>query len=311
MHLYSNEIIENFMVRKSKKQKLKFIDRIKEMLGSEGYQVTIEKGGMFQNRNIVIGDINTAKVIFTAHYDTCAVCPFPNFITPRNILFYIIYQIILVVAILGFSNLVGWIFWFVTKSDMVAILVSLVTALLICIQIMAGFPNKNTYNDNTSGVITLLEIAMNLPENDRKNVAFVFFDNEEMGLLGSSSFKAKHKKILKDKLIINFDCVSDGDHLLVVVNKKARKDELTFPNLESSFISTEEKHVRYVPAITTFYPSDQILFKKNIAVSSMHKIPIIGYYMGRIHTPFDTKFDERNISLISESMLRFIANIPN
>lgn len=309
MHSYSSEIVDKFMVRKSKKQKLKFIDRIKEMFGSEGYQVTIEKGGIFQNRNIVIGDINTAEVIFTAHYDTCAVCPFPNFITPRNILFYIIYQIILVVAILGFSNLVGWIFLLATGSDIVEILVELVTVLLICFQIMVGFPNKNTYNDNTSGVITLLEIAMNLPENNRKNVAFVFFDNEEMGLLGSSSFKTNHRKKLKDKLIINFDCVSDGDHLLVVVNKKARKDELTFSNLESSFISTEEKQVRYVPAATTFYPSDQMLFKKNIAVSSMHKISVIGYYMSRIHTPFDTKFDERNISLISESMIRFIAKI--
>lgn len=309
MHQYSNEIIEKFMVRKSKRQKLNFIDRVKEMYNGEGYQVTIEKGGVFPSRNIVIGDPRTAKVIFTAHYDTCAVCPVPNFITPRNFLIYVIYQMVLVVAILASSSLIGWLVGLVTRNDLVGIFTFLVATLLLCFQIMVGFPNKNTYNDNTSGVTTLLEIGMKLPEYDREHVAFVFFDNEELGLLGSSFFKRKHGNNLKDKLIINFDCVSDGDHLLVVANKKARKDDVLYPKLETYFASTNDKQVKYVPALTTFYPSDQIVFKKNIAVSSMHKIPIIGYYMGRIHTPFDTKFDERNISLITESMIAFVASI--
>ena len=34
----------------------------------------------------VLGDPETAKVVFSAHYDTCARLPFPNFIAPKNLL---------------------------------------------------------------------------------------------------------------------------------------------------------------------------------------------------------------------------------
>lgn len=306
MHEYSDEIISKFMVRKSRKQKEKFAIRVKEMLASEGYRVESEEEGFLRNRNIVVGDVKKAKVIFTAHYDTCALCPFPNFLTSRNILVYIIYQIILVLLILGGATLLGALFKLITGSAVIENLVQIISVWLICIQIMIGFPNKNTYNDNTSGVITLIEIAMNLSEQDREKVAFVFFDNEELGLIGSGIFSKKYGEILKNKLIINFDCVSDGNHLLVVANKQARNDEFIYKRLEENFTSNNEKEVKYVPASTTFYPSDQIKFKKNIAVASMHKAPMIGYYVGRIHTPFDTKFDKRNILLIKDSMIRFI-----
>ena len=44
---------------------------------------------------MVAGDPDTAKVIFSAHYDTCAALPIPNFITPRNMFFYICYQLLM------------------------------------------------------------------------------------------------------------------------------------------------------------------------------------------------------------------------
>jgi hypothetical protein len=48
----------------------------------------VEKAS-FGGRNIVIGNPDTAKVLYTAHYDTCARLPFPNFITPKNIFIYL------------------------------------------------------------------------------------------------------------------------------------------------------------------------------------------------------------------------------
>ena len=75
---YKDLILSNFMIRKNKKQKAAFIDKVQEIINDKGLDVTIEKGS-FGVRNIVVGDINKAKVVFTAHYDTCAVLPFPNF----------------------------------------------------------------------------------------------------------------------------------------------------------------------------------------------------------------------------------------
>ena len=53
---------------------------------------------------------------------------------------------------------------------------------------MGGKPNKHTANDNTSGVITLLELMNRLSPEQKERTAFVFFDNEENGMLGSAFF---------------------------------------------------------------------------------------------------------------------------
>ena len=51
---------------------------------------------------------------------------------------------------------------------------------------LIGPANSSNVNDNTSGVVTLLEIARSIPELHRKNVCFVLFDLEEAGLIGSA-----------------------------------------------------------------------------------------------------------------------------
>jgi len=309
MHQYSDEIIENYMVRKSKKQKRRFIERVEEMLGKEGYQVDIEKGGILASKNIVVGDVKKAKVIMTAHYDTCALCPFPNIVTPRNILAYVIYQFFLIFLFFAVSLVIGLSVAFITGNTEIGKIVTILSIIGLCVQIMIGFPNKNTYNDNTSGVVTLIEIAMKLPEEYREKLAFVFFDNEELGLVGSRVFYKKHHREIKDKLVINLDCVSDGDHMLVIANRSARKDQEIYGKLKEILSSTDEKEVRHVTSGTTFYPSDQMHFKKSIAISGMRKAPIIGYYVARLHTPFDTKFDKRNISLLKDTLVKFVCEI--
>ena len=91
---FKEELFNKYEIRKSKKQKMEFTEWVKEYAINKGYKFDVEKG-VLGSKNIVIGDANNAKVIFTAHYDTCAVMPFPNFITPKNFLIYLIYQIIL------------------------------------------------------------------------------------------------------------------------------------------------------------------------------------------------------------------------
>ena len=99
---YKDTILNKYMVRKNKKQKNEFISYVKEELKDSKYDISIEKG-YFGSRNIVIGDVSKAKVLFTAHYDTCAVLPVPNFITPTNIFIYVLYQILLLFLIVFVS----------------------------------------------------------------------------------------------------------------------------------------------------------------------------------------------------------------
>ena len=71
-------ILQEYEIRKSNKEKQRFIDYIKLRLGKAGYDaesdITIEeKGkGIFKSRNIVVGNPSTAKILLGAHYDTCA-----------------------------------------------------------------------------------------------------------------------------------------------------------------------------------------------------------------------------------------------
>lgn len=309
MQEYSKEVIQKYLVRKSRKQKTAFINRTKEVLEEQGYQINLEQGGLTKSRNIVVGDIEQAQVIYTAHYDTCPAMPLPNFITPKNLLFFICYQLLLTVLILGLASVFGRLISFALNNIIIGMLATVTLTLLCCYQIIAGVANPNTYNDNTSGVVTLIEIAMSISKEERGKAAFVFFDNEELGLLGSALFKKMHHKVISNTLIVNFDCVSDGKHLLVIANKQMRKDHILYDSMKACLTTTEEKQVVHTSSASTIYPSDQMNFKKYVAIAAVHKAPILGYYLGRIHTPFDTRFDEHNIGMLSEAMVRFTGKL--
>ncbi len=297
----SREILDNWQVRKSKKQKTAFIEFIQSRIP----EAKVEQKG--DTRNIVIGDMDSAKVVYTAHYDTCAVMPIPNFITPKNILFYIIYQLILVGIMFAIAAVCGFATAALGGDALVSYWVGLIVLWLLMVLIMAGPANRHTANDNTSGVITLCEIYAAMSPEQRESCAFVFFDKEELGLVGSAAFFKKHKKAMKDKLLINFDCVSDGDHILFVSSKKAHKSYAD--SLEAAFLPQGEKSLMFEKSSRAFYPSDQGHFPFGVGVAALKRHPLLGYYMNRIHTPRDTVFDERNIALLREGAVRLAEKI--
>lgn len=296
-------ILEHYQVRKTAKQKQAFI----QLLRSHFPELKLQEGGFPKCRNIIIGDIETAKVVLTAHYDTCAQLPFPNFITPKNPLLSILYSVVLVVPVViavFLLNLVlpmiGAGFW-VQYWSTVAVYFGFVFLLI------AGPANKHTANDNTSGVITLCELLSVLPADQRSQAAFVFFDHEEAGLVGSSLFRSKYKKQMKDKLLINFDCVSDGDHILVSASKKARTE---FADLiKDSFEPIGDKTILFEKAENIYYPSDQMGFQKAVAVAALKRKRFLGYYIDRIHTSRDTVFDKENIKLLCDSIRRLLKKL--
>lgn len=293
----SAEIFEKYQVRKSKKQKTAFIDLIQSRIP----EAKVEKKGSV--RNIVIGEPDSAKVIFTAHYDTCAVMPLPNFISPKNILFYILYQLFIVAVFFAIGIGVGYVVYTLAGgSFFMGYHAAFAVVWLLLFLILAGPANPHTANDNTSGVITLCEIYAAMSPEQREKCAFVFFDMEELGLVGSSAFWREHKKNLKDTLLINFDCVSDGDHIMLVSKKKALKKY--GEALESAFLPKGEKTVLFEKSSAAFYPSDQSHFPCGVGVAALKRAPIVGYYMNRIHTPRDMMFDEENIALLCSGAVK-------
>ncbi len=307
----SRELIEKFEVRKTKQQKAAFRDWLCRTLEAAGCRPVVETKGM--SNNVVVGTPETAKVIFSAHYDTQAVLPIPNFITPRNIGWYLLYQLALVVpmflavvvvefaAIMLTDVLLGAASVFVGMIAAYAVLILLVSLML------AGPANKHTMNDNTSGVLTLLESILAMPPEDREKVCFVFFDNEELGMLGSFAFAKTHKEVKQNTLNINFDCVSDGDSIQFFPGKKTKKDPEAIASIEKHFQGRGQKTTEVVRGFG-FYPSDNAVFKKGVGVCALHYKKPFGWYMSRIHTKRDTVMEEENIVLLRDGVLRMAAD---
>lgn len=187
------DIAHQFPVRKSKAQKQAFRDAVQSYAESLGYPVTIEKGSLGVH-NIVIGDPETAKYLVTAHYDTCARMILPNMVTPCNALTFWAYQILLVLLLMLGTFLISTVVCLLAGTVTIASTVAVIAYWTLLLLMMIGPANRSNANDNTSGVVTLLEIVRTMPENQRSKVCFVLFDLEEAGLLGSAAYRKGHKK---------------------------------------------------------------------------------------------------------------------
>ena len=303
----TKEIFEKYQVRKTKKQKSAFIEYVKQIAERYGYEYKVEKAS-FGARNIVIGHPDTAKVLYTAHYDTCSRLPFPNFITPKNFLVYLLYQFLIVGAFFAcafvLGLVIGLIFSFAPiNEDISYAIVSflpLVIYFVLLYLLLGGPANKNTANDNTSGVTTILDIMTELPQDQKDKVAFVLFDLEELGLIGSSSFASKHKNAKKNTLVINFDCVSDGETMLFALKRTTKKYAQL---LEKAFVSTPDITVDITQ--NAFYPSDNASFKGGIGVAALKKSKLFGtLYMDRIHTRKDIIYRKENIRFLTSGAIK-------
>lgn len=299
----SQKILDKFQVRKNKKQKLHFIAFLKKYFPD----LQVQEGGFPKSRNIILGDVEQAKVVLSAHYDTCAQLPFPNLITPKNILLSILYSLLIVLPFLVLGMVLYYLALRFSENIYVGYSIAIIFYFLILFLAFSGPANKHTANDNTSGVITLCEIYQAMTPEQRARTAVVFFDNEELGLIGSSYFNSAYRKTMKNKLLINFDCVSDGDNIMIAVNKNARPQYWDL--FTKCYSPVDEKHVLIERAERLLYPSDQANFKCTAAVAALRKKKFIGYYMSRIHTSKDTVFDEKNIELLKDCTISFIDSI--
>ncbi|MGN0498794.1 MAG: M28 family peptidase [Acutalibacteraceae bacterium] len=312
------ELLEKYQVRKTRKQKDEFIAFAAEQFEELGYSYRLNENKKgFKSRNIVVGDIDKAKVIYTAHYDTCARLPFPNFCTPLNPLLFILLQILIalpiLILVLGISYLSGIIASSIHIGNALldfpiqfsVLMINLAVCIGICLLMTIGPANKHTANDNTSGVATLFEIMKMLPQGERDKAAFVFFDHEEIGLVGSSFFAKTHPNIKKNKLVVNFDCVSDGNNFLFACRKHAKENEY-YQKFEEGFSKAiSDKSEQVIFTSKAIYMSDQLMFTHGVGVASLNKGKI-GLYLGRIHTSRDVVFDTDNISRLADGAVEFV-----
>ena len=321
MQINPMDVLTMFPVRKTKSQKQAFRNEVCEYAEKMGYPVTVESGS-FGGRNVILGDPERARYLVTAHYDTCAAMLLPNFITPCNVTAYLMYQLCLILlifagaialsviesaALAGIAVLLGnhlgdgWIFF----VGLVAPGLHGFNALLLILMLIIGPANKNNANDNTSGVVTLLEIARTLPENQRHKVCFVLFDLEEAGLIGSGSYRKKHKKATGNQLVLNLDCVGDGNHIRMFPTKKLKKDRVKCTSLYKACGYFGKKDLLVHEKGFYVYPSDQKHFPYGVGICALNWRKKL-LYLSRIHTKKDTVLDITNVNILRAALTTFI-----
>lgn len=298
------DILSAFPVRKSKQQKQEFRDAVQSYLAQFGYSASVEKGSL-GCRNMVIGDPETAQYLITAHYDTCARLPIPNLITPCNFWAFLGYQLVVMLLMLLVPAIPGALAGLLVGSFDVGYYVWFLCVWAVIALVMIGPANKHNANDNTSGVVTLLEIARSLPESQRGKVCFVLFDLEEAGLIGSAAYRKAHKKASDSQLVLNLDCVGDGDYIRFFPTKKLKKDRKKLTSLYKACGYLGKKDVLVHEKGFSVCPSDQANFPYGVGICALRKKGKT-LYLSRIHTPKDTILEETNVNILRAALITFI-----
>ena len=300
------DILTRFPIRKTGEQKQAFRDAVQAYAQELGYTVTIEQPKKKCN-NIIIGDPKSAKYLVTAHYDTPANMVIPNLITPTNLIWFILWQVVVTVVILGAAMIPVLLLVLAGLNPEHASLFWLLSLYGLLGLMMFGPANQNNANDNTSGVVTVLEIARTLDPALRDRVCFVLFDLEEAGLVGSAAYRKAHKAESENQIVLNLDCVGDGDHIVMFPCKKVKKDPELMKKLKFVGGWFGQKNISVHEKGFSYYPSDQKHFPLGVGIAAFHKKKGVGLICSKIHTKKDTTLETTNVNLLRAALTTLIS----
>ena len=90
---------------------------------------------------------------------------------------------------------------------------------------------------------------------------------------------------VNNKLVVNFDCVGEGNCVFFVHNKTTRKKYLE--PIGSSTSKDDKYTVHLIKGGLFTFPSDQLHFSNGVGVATAKMFPLGGYSAGRLHTGND------------------------
>jgi len=290
---FAESIFKEHETRMWRKEKTAFLAQCVVGFRAMGYredEITLREDTLIpgvHSRNLLVGSPE-AELLITAHYDTPGRTGWGLVLSP------VIGDTLSHVAV--FSLLFG-----ISAAQKAAKNRKLDLAMqLVNTAILAGMFVKNPHNrnDNTSGVLGVMRLAELVAEQPelRKKCAFVLFDHEEVGLLGSYAFAKWRKKNCPGKtenLVINLDCIGAGDVLTVMTKK--RKHELGQAVAEH-FGATKIKGGN----------SDHRAFKNGISLLYQKRSLLGPLYIPHLHSKRDRVCDLEQIERLCENVRGYV-----
>ncbi len=304
---YLNDIDSRFPVRNSEAQKEAFREYAISEAQAAGWTAgTVHESG--GHNNVVIGDPETARTVFTAHYDTPRRGLFPNLMLPTNKLLKYLYLAAVILPMLAVAIYAGVLVRKLTGLEGAAgrfiyLGVYALVYFALFLLLFRGPANARNRNDNTSGTAAVLTLAQKLAGDP--STAFILFDNEEKGKKGSKAFAAAHPEIKQKTLIINMDCVGNGDTFIAGASDPAIADR-RYPKLRAALESAGGK---VFPAAKASINSDHKSFEKSVGIAACLYKNGVGFYTPRIHTGRDTVASSENIERLTDALKEFVKEV--
>ena len=309
----SKEFLDEFAVRKSRKQKTTFIQRLCSEAANIGYVNNIDqtKSGA---RNVIVGNFNDSSVVFVTHYDTPSRSCFPHVVCPKMPWISAVLKILSVLAVflptfgilVGLKALLSAVGLAENLSLLFAVVASVISYVVLLLLFVGGVAKKNNANVS-SGVLALLEIMRQMPKELRSEVSFVFFDEHENGGMGASDFEKENRNVLVKKLVVGIDSVGLGKDFVVTVSPNA---EPYLKNVEDAFGPYNQIRTTVLHGGKHFY-SDHSKFKNSIGVSSFKKTDGGLLYRSESYSESDTECNEENINYLAISAVNIAKTVKN
>lgn len=310
------EIISGkYKCRNSKKEKEAFISYLQDKYGNRmvtlpPFKYKLIKRYPFFNihgTNILIGDLEKATIIITAHYDTPlvalfhAICSIKRKVNDKpgcTILcrFFCLFIVLSFIIFLCIYNLHLDLLTFLS-SYFGPLFILYVFMILLAYIFDLFFKNPNNANDNSASVC----LALNLLERYPEKIAAILFDQEEKGRLGSKYMQEELESApeYQNKLFINLDSIGCKDIIFI------RDDDNCHLNSDSPVIA--QLNVLFKESLPTDYTN--LPKGRRIDITTANgdiKDPKSQNY-GYIHSKGDTEIDpdmiDNVISIIEDLVL--------
>ncbi len=299
----AEEILTQFPIRKKGSEKTAFLEWASQRLKEWGWDCRIEKNGRTGQRNLVAGNPETAVLLLVAHYDTPARKLLPDMIF-LNPVWFAVYQLLNIAVLLILPATVFILIWQLTANAIAAFWAFLLCYIgLLLLQIRG--PGNRHNNNASSGLLALMEITRALPPEDRRKVALLFTDSGECGHLGGKAWSAAHQKEQFTRLTVELGTIGVGESLHFISTALCRKC-IGYGALKRMI---EEEQGMLHDAKGLPLGGDYRQFKCGAQMLYTRKNRMIGYFVPFLHTPADTKLDEKNLERVAGMMTEMIRNL--
>ena len=293
------------MLRFTRKQKTRFLHFLENFAKSQNWSGEIETDGSV--RNFIVGNPDTAKYIFTAHYDTPIKSLFPFVRYPQSRLRTAFSKYLIIFVTLFCFVLLSYLLEFPLFRLILSVLYVLFL-LITCIRLWIGPANRENWNSNTSGVALLMQLMQTLNSTNRKKTAFIFLDNRSYGEMGTKLFSKRQSANCDTKLIIDIDSVGVGDHILLLTHVSG-KNAILLQELAHSVKKHAVKRERTCLLIQHTKHCEKNSFSKDTDYLGIRAVKSSENRLDGIRnigTDADDRWEDDNLQLLTQALRAFV-----